>query len=199
MPKVSTNLTDKQLKFVHEYCSDMDRIRALREAGYTGTNKALGVRAAKLLKDPKIQKAIAEVGQPILERANLATERILHQLENFLFMDPADLFDEQGYLQCDLKELPPAVRQCIVSFEVDEQYDKETGELLSKRIKVKTADKVKALEMAMKYKKLFEEKKETNVNINFWDKLYESPEPQVSQLHQRMAEIENAQIIDAEE
>lgn len=183
-------LTDKQKKFVLEYASDMDRERAMREAGYTGTSRTLGVRAVKLLKNPRVKEAIAEVGQPIMERANLTTERILTQLHDLLFFDPAELFDEQGYLTRDLSELPPGVRQAIKSFEVEEQYDRE-GNLVGTRIKVSTVSKEKMLELAMRYKRLFEETSQTtNIQVNFWDQIYEQKVPMDDGLEHKLKAID---------
>lgn len=181
-------LTPKQQVFVSEYCSDGNGRRAVKEAGYKGSDATLSARVTKLLGDPRIQKAIAEVGNPRMERANLTTERILQQLHDFLNLDPAELFDEEGYLQCDMRQLPPHVRQCITGFEVEEFRDKEGN--VTKKIKVKTADKVKCLELAMKYKKLFTDTNVTNIHQNnFWEGFYNVTTVQPSPLEEKLRQI----------
>lgn len=182
------DLTNKQKTFVVEYATDMNGVRACKEAGYKGSDKVLSVRATKLLRNTEVKRAISIVGQARMERANLDSERVLKQLENFLFLDPAELFDNEGYLKCDLDKLPRPVRQAINSFEVDEIYDRQ-GNLMSKRIKVRPVDKLRCLEMAMKYNKLYEDKTEVNVQMNFWDKFWNHTQPQQTDTELKIKEL----------
>lgn len=172
-------LTDKQRIFVVEYAADLDKRRAIREAGYKGNDNVLRARANNLLADSKIKAALAEIGTKF-DAGMLTIENITKQLVRFLFRNLAEFVDNDGYLKCDLTNLPEDVQQCVESFETDNRYDKE-GNLDSQKIKVKFVSKIKALELAMKYKQMLSG--DVNVNVdarnqqfNFdWKQFYNAP------------------------
>jgi hypothetical protein len=183
-------LTEKQQLFVTEYVADMDRLRAVTEAGYKGNEVSLRVMANKLLKAPKIQAAIAEVGVPMLDAARLTAENILQQLARFLWCDLAIYLDDEGCLKVPLCKLPEDVRQCIEGWEIEDVFDKK-GNKIGTKTRVKPVSKAKALELAMKYRQLVTPNSVTNIQNNNtiqfdWSKFYDTP-PNV--IEERMTQI----------
>lgn len=189
MPSAFDVLTPKMQLFVTEYAADMNAFRAVQEAGYKGTKNALHVRANKLLLDPRIQKALAEVGT-ILDAKLLTVENLADQLARYNFVDPIEFVDEEGYLKCNLRDIPAGARQCIESWDIEETtrvIDKETGETETQRkIKVKLVPKSKAIELAMKWRNMLQPNQttinnNTQNNIFDWTKFYENPGPIIEQ------------------
>lgn len=81
MPR-TVGLTERMRKFVAEYRGEGDGARAARAAGYAGSDKAISVQVARLLKDPRIAEELErkrrEVEERRLERAAgwTTTERL---------------------------------------------------------------------------------------------------------------------------
>jgi hypothetical protein len=145
-------LSPRMQVFVMEYAADGNATRAAREAGYKGSN--LDSLACGLLKKAHVREALTEVMKPVLDGALLTVENIAQQLSNFLFRNLIPFLDDEGYLNCSLRELPESIQQAIESWEADSEYDPETGELTGQKIKVKLVSKAKALELAMKYRQM---------------------------------------------
>lgn len=180
-------LTDQQKVFVVEYVADLNATRAAREAGYTNPKSA----AAKLKKNRKVAAAIRAVGDQKLRTAELSSEAILEQLRNFLFRDIADFVDEDGYLKSNIKDLPPHARQCIDSWEHQDEFD-DDGKVCGQKIKVKLVSKQACLEMAMKYRNLLTG--DTTVN-NFigidWNKFYGVTPEDTQIIDAKLSELES--------
>ena len=186
---VLEQLTEKQQKFVVEYAADMDRIRAIKEAGYSGSDKTLSVRACKLLSDPKIQAALAEIGTK-LDAAMLTVDNLARQLARFIFRDFCDLVDDQGFLKVPLDQLPDDVRQCIDGVDTEYDYDRK-GNVTRKRVKLRFVGKIKAVELAMKWRQMLAPntlvQNNTQINLN-WQEFYQDPPKVVDERMQKALE-----------
>lgn len=184
MGKALEGLTEKQKVFVLEYAADLDRVRAVKEAGYTGHPN---VTAAKLLANPKIAAALAEIGTK-LDSAMLTVENLATQLARFVFRDVAAFVNEEGYLTCSLHQLPEEIRQCIEGWDVEREYNE--GELVGERIKVRLVPKIKAIELAMKWRNMLQPNQVSVQNtVNFdWSKFYDLPPSVVDQRLQKALE-----------
>jgi hypothetical protein len=163
----------------------MDRERAAKEAGYKSN---LAVQACRLLDNPKIQAALAEIGTKF-DQSMLSCELLIQQLFRFITFDPAELEDEDGFLKVSMRSIPPEVRQCIAGFdrETETYYDEDGTEHVKVKVKIRWIDKLKAVEHAMKWRQMLVPNS-TNVNIQNnvtfdWSKFYENP-PNV--IEQRM-------------
>lgn len=161
-------LSDKQAVFVMEYIGDLDATRAAKEAGYKQPQST----GSKLLRNDKVNRAIQEVVGPKLVATELNSENILKQLSNFLFRDIVDFVDDNGYLKCDIKAIPEEARQCIDSFETQDEWD-EDGNVCGQKVKVKLVGKGPMLELAMKYAKLVGSTTQVNVGVGLdWSQFY---------------------------
>ena len=59
--KDENKLTGKQMIFVAEYAVDFDQFRAIKAAGYKGSDSVLSVMANTLMRKPHVKKAIDAV------------------------------------------------------------------------------------------------------------------------------------------
>jgi hypothetical protein len=178
MPSALDALTEKEKLFVVEYAKSMDRLDAAARAGYQGSKNVLSTRASRILGSAKGKAALAEIGTKF-DTAMLSVDYLIEQLYNAIDRNILPFVDAEGYLKCDPASLPPAVQQCIEGFEVDNEYDRETGELTRQKIKLKFIPKIKAIELAMKFRQMLAPNtlvidQSTNVNFN-WNKFYEPP------------------------
>src|SRR5688572_2954590 len=78
-------LTIKQENFCNEYLIDLNGTRALIRAGFSENGAA--VEAHKLLRNPKIQKRIAELRASMEKGFNVTKERIIQELSRIVFFD----------------------------------------------------------------------------------------------------------------
>jgi phage terminase small subunit len=182
-------LTEKQRLFVVEYAINMDRMKAIEKAGYQGTKQSKHNRSQRLLSDPKVQAALAEMGTK-LDGAMLTVENLATQLSRAIYRNIAPYLDDQGYINCSIADLPEDIQQTIEGFDVENEYDFETGELKTQKVKLRFIPKIKALELAMKWRKMLQPDNQVNIQNNLncdLSKLYEEP-PKVNPVEQRIKE-----------
>jgi hypothetical protein len=180
-------LNPRQQLFVMEYCADLDGLRALKEAGYKGNPNGLRVQLHKLRSNPKIQRAIQEFGGGKLAAAELTIENLVRQLSYYCFMDFSEFWDDEGYLCKAPRDLPPHIRQCVQSFEVERRIIKSGDDetCIEERIKVHVVPKIKAQELAMKYLQMIQGGTQINIqnnnqtNLSFDWEAFSKPGPNV--------------------
>lgn len=148
-------LTDKQRRFVDEYCETLNATQSYIRAGYSPN--AARVSASQLLSRPNI-RAIVDASLAHRKAAREADiERIRRELEIIAYFDLADAVevDERGVLKVkDLASLPPEVRRAIgeIVQTTTERFEggKDGASLIEKvRTSVKGHSKTKALELLM--------------------------------------------------
>jgi hypothetical protein len=84
-PRAFGQLTAKQRSFVLEYMKSHSGVSAARAAGYQGNDQTLRAIAHENLTKPHIRKVVEELEAPALEKAGVATERVLEQLAAIAF------------------------------------------------------------------------------------------------------------------
>lgn len=148
MSKTEQGLTAQQETFALGLSKGLSQSEAYREA-YPRSRKwkadAVWSSASVLAKDPKVSARVASLREAIAEQTILKTAEILTEIRRLALFDIKDLFDTQGRLLSP-HEVAVDARRSIVAFDVD-----EFG-----RIKVKSADKLRALEIAARILGLFE-------------------------------------------
>lgn len=115
-------LTNNWQVFADAYVSDPNRnmAEAYKKAYPRCTNKKTAhTEASYLLKKPEIQQYIDRVTENANRRAEVTIERVLSEIANVAFLDPADVFDAEGALR-SIHDMPPRVRRCIQSIKVRE-------------------------------------------------------------------------------
>jgi hypothetical protein len=104
-------------RFAYEYLVDLNRVNALKRAGYRGSEGVLKGVGFRLMRDPKVREIIREAQRERLKRASLTQDKVLAELMRIGFLDPGELFDEQGRL-LHISMMPKDVRKAIASIEV---------------------------------------------------------------------------------
>ena len=118
-------LTDKQWRFVIEYCIDQNGTQAALRAGFAKNSAAS--QASSLLRKPNIVLAIRKEQEKIAKRTGFDADRVLNILADQVLADVADLYDDEGNIK-DIKEWPMAFRQGLVKkVTTNIEYEKVDG------------------------------------------------------------------------
>lgn len=132
---------DKWARFAREYVVDFNARAACIRAGYAASNSE--VQAHTLLRNPKVQVMIKEQIERAFRAQDLKVEAVLNEICKIAFMDPAEIFNEDGSMK-PIQSIPRHVRIAITSM-TPTRYGTS----------VKMESKMKALEMLGKYFKLW--------------------------------------------
>lgn len=146
-------LTPKQQRFVDEYLVDLNATQAAIRAGYSP--KTAGQIGERLLKKVEIQQALAKRMKAREQRTEVTQDRVVKELAKVAFGDPRNVmtWGPGGVKLKDSAELTDD-EAAFVS-EVSETTTEHGGSL-----KLKTNDKLKALELLGKHLGMFKEKVE---------------------------------------
>lgn len=132
-----SKLRPKQQAFVREYLLDLNASAAYRRAGYqTGNSDVCGPRLlghvgiqAEIQRALKAREARAEA------KAIVSQDRVLKEIAATAFLDPLDLFAEDGTL-LPLSKMPAEARRAIAGLEVEELWQgKGDAKILVGRLK----------------------------------------------------------------
>lgn len=154
-------LTEKQRRFVEEYLIDLNATQAYLRAGYSAKNENVaGVEAHKLLRNPKIDKAIQEAMDERSKRTEITADRVLKELAHIAFDDIKNYLefypdeDSKYGVRIDIKD----------SREIDTRNIAEVS-IGKDGFKFKTYCKDHALVNVGKHLGMFKDGNNTNVNI----------------------------------
>jgi hypothetical protein len=154
---MSDGHTRKRIKFAREYIVDFDPVLAAKRAGFP-TKEAFN-----LLKNGVVQSELRKAfNQSVLEKVTkldtiVATvERVVNEYECIAFFDPMSILDESGCIK-PMSKIPETSRRAIIGIEAE----KCKGGFLTK-VKVRIADKTKALDSLAKVLQMFTQKIEVD-------------------------------------
>jgi phage terminase small subunit len=157
---MAKGLTKKQEMFVAHYLVHLDGKKSAIAAGYSA--KSAECQASQLLQNPKVAQQIAKKHGKRLEKLEITADRILEEIAKIAFNDPRKFFNADGSPK-DITDLDDDSAACVAGFEAVELFDGSQGD--QKHVtglvkKLKLADKLKALELAGKHKKMWTDKVE---------------------------------------
>lgn len=146
-------LTPKQQRFVEEYLVDLNATQAAIRAGYSP--KTANEQGARLLANVSVQAAIQEAMKSREQRTEVTQDRVVKELAKIAFGDPRNVMS-WGPSGVKLKASTELTddEAAFVS-EVSETTTEHGGSL-----KLKTNDKLKALELLGRHIGMFKEKVE---------------------------------------
>ena len=164
--KAVNKLTPKQKRFCLEYIVDLNGKQAAIRAKYS--EKTAKEQACRLLTNVYIKAEVKKFMDKRADKLEITAERVLKELARLAYIDTNDLYDENGSLK-SINELHENVSRCISSIEVTEKAGaamiggKEGIRHISENLKkIKTYDKLRALDLLGKHLKLFgDESKDT--------------------------------------
>lgn len=153
-------LTDKQQRFCEEYLVDLNATQAAIRAGYSA--KSANVIGPENLVKPCIQKKISEMKKELSERTGITIDRILNGLASIAFNDIRKLFSNGSLVP--VEEWDDDTASAIAGLDVV-TVSKGEGEV-EYVAKVKTNDRLRALEKLYNHVTGTEDNPGATVNIN---------------------------------
>lgn len=150
------NLTDKQVKFCEEYLLDLNGTQAAIRAGYS-RNTAKEIASENLTK-PNIQEYITERQRELQEATGISQKRVLEEYAKVAFLDIRKLYTVDGALK-SIHDLDDDIAGALAGVETqDIKVSDPTSEeeiITGQTKKVKTYDKVKALDSLARHLGIF--------------------------------------------
>ena len=118
------HLSPQQERFVQEYLAETpyNATAAYIRAGYRATGQAARTAAARLLKQPAIQQAIADARARSASKFEITRERVLEEYAKLAFFDPRNFYNTDGSLKLPT-ELDDATAAALIGYEVDALVD----------------------------------------------------------------------------
>jgi phage terminase small subunit len=149
------DLSPKQRHFVEEYQRHSNGTRAAIAAGYS--ERSAASTASTLMRNPKVRAALGLALAKRSRRLNISAARIKQELARIAFFDMAEVVGPAGEV-LSLHEMPRHARRALSGIDVDEI--EQDGVTLGVVKKVRSWDKLKALELLGKTERLFVDKHE---------------------------------------
>lgn len=160
-------LTAKQARFVEEYLIDLNATQAAIRAGYS--KKTADKQGSQLLGKPSIAEAIAAARAKRSKRTEITQDRVLAELAKVGFSDIRKLLTPTGNL-IGPNEWDDDTAGAVASIEivtrpggVDESGEREVEHVA----KIRTWDKLSALDKLAKHVGLYDEGLSVTVNVPF--------------------------------
>lgn len=201
----SKQLTDKERVFVDQYLVDMDVKNAAIRSGYSA--KSAATIGWQILARPRVKKAIGHALLEMRVETRLNIDDILEQLQFILFRNVHQFVNMETGEALGMHQLSPEAAACVDGFEqeINEWFDESGKKRKSIKNKLKLVGKAGALDMAMKYRGLFNkdnEQKQTHVTLNFADLLkppvIDSSDPVVKAMENLEETAQNKLTIEVE-
>lgn len=144
-------LTAKQIKFCNEYLISLNATQAAINAGYSSrTAKSI---ANENLTKPDIIEFLNQLRKEIVDVTGTTPERIQKEYDRIAFFDPKFLFNENGTFK-NIHEMDEDTVRGIAYIEIIEIKNKK-GEVIGVVKKIKTCNKLSALDSLAKIHSMF--------------------------------------------
>ncbi len=154
-------MTPRQAIFYGEYIKDSNGTRAAIAAGYP--ERSAHVASARMLRNAQVSAAIAAWRERQCEKLEITAERVLQELMKLATFDPGRLYDKDG-VRIPVHLLDDVTRAAVagVEDETRETAGEKRGDgtapvTITRKQRIKMADKGPNLERLGKYLKLFGE------------------------------------------
>lgn len=167
-------LTEKQENYCRNYvvCGNQSAAYRIAYDADSMNSNTVAVEACKLHADPNISIRIKELQQDVWERNKIVIDELIHSLAGMVRFDPATFYEDNGSFR-SIHNMPLETRQMITEMTVFEEFipDGAGGrELIGYTKKVKSIDKLAAIEKLMKhlggYEKDNKQKSVIGINIS---------------------------------
>lgn len=153
-------MTPKQALFYGEYIKDRNGKRAAMAIGVP--EKSAAVWAARTLTNDNVRAAVDEWMERQKQKAEITAERVIAELTKLATYDPGNLYYPDGRrIPVHLLDDVTRAAVAVVEDETQESYDlKGTRTMVTKKQRVKMAEKGQNLERLGRYFKLFTDRVE---------------------------------------
>lgn len=141
-PVLVPELTDKQRRFVEEYCADLNATQAAIRAGYS--KKSAESIGHENLSKPEIARAITDFQAKVRARAEITVDDLVREMAKLAFMNVADYhrIQENGEPAVDLSGCTRDQLAAVTELEVHTYTDGRGEDARDvKKVRFKLADK----------------------------------------------------------
>lgn len=165
-------LDERERVFVREYLIHQNAERAGLAAGYAKTTSATiafgwATKADGPASKPHVYQAIRKVLDAKMRKLDITSERILEEIARVAFFNPLDVTTPNGKMrELDLSKLTDDQAAAIAEIWTEGAGKKRSG-------RIKTWNKLEALNMLAKYRNLFALDAPVTVNVNANVSLYD--------------------------
>lgn len=159
-------LTDKQQRFVEEYCVDWNATQAAIRAGYS--EHSAFQTGAENLKKPKVAAAIEERKQALNSAAEISSEKTLREVAALAFSDMSDYVTirDDGQVILDFANLPPDALKCVRKIKQEVILTGDPNDAMPiQKTEFELYDKRGPLDMLMKHFGQYEADNTRDVNV----------------------------------
>lgn len=144
-------LNSKQMRFVEEYCVDMNATQAALRSGYS--QKTAYSQGQRLLKHAEVAAAIDKKREALTEKTDDLALQAVRELARIGLVDPRNLFDSDGN-PLPITALDDATAAAIQGIDVVTTGNADTG--VGVITKIRFCDKNSALDKILKHLGLYE-------------------------------------------
>lgn len=154
--------SEKHKRFCEEYLIDLNGAQAAIRAGYSEDRSR--ITASELLDREDVQAYLKKRQQEIQEVTGITQKRVLEEYAKIAFIDIRKFYTVDGALK-GIRELDDDAAGALASVE---SYEEKTGEedveAFGTTRKIKTYDKVKALDSLARHLGMFTDKMDVNLS-----------------------------------
>jgi len=168
LDELQEELNDKQQAFCRNYVVNYNGTQAATKAGYSA-NTARSL-ASQLLTKLNIKEFVNLLKLQQRDRLEVSADKVVKEFAKIAFQDPRDIFEEQADGSLKMKSFEDMEYPEVISEVVIEELKDREGELYGYLKKIKTSDKLAALNGLAKHYALYT----TNVDITSGGKPIES-------------------------
>lgn len=169
--KPGSGMTEQQEAFALECIRLGNPARAYRKVYEAGkmSQPTVWKEAYKLLDDEKIASRVQHYQEVADRAADVTVEKIARELARIAFFDPRDLFDDDGN-PLPISDLSEDTARVLAGLDVEDLFDRDED---GRRLKVgtvkkyKIANKLTALEVLAKWKRMLVDRVETGAPGDF--------------------------------
>jgi phage terminase small subunit len=153
-------MSQRLLKAIDGYISGKTKQQAMLDAGYSETT-AHGKHSAIFGRED-VKAEIARRQKMVATRTDINLERLNNILVSIAEANPGELIttDEAGNMFVDYSKLTPQMKKVISGFTVDDMTEGRAGEDQQRfrRLKLQFVDRLRAIEMLIRFNGLSKEK-----------------------------------------
>lgn len=162
-------MNDREERAVNYFFQGMDKKEALRKAGY----KYSAERPSEIFGRPEVKAEVEKRMKEMVQRANITEDWIVEKLVTIVNANVGEVVKVvDGKLTVDYSLLSEDTRNSISDVSVEEyKSGRGAGAIPVTKVKIKMDDKLRALEMLMRYMGMFKDKVEVSMEASVIDKL----------------------------
>lgn len=152
--------SEREAHFVQAYIANGENAtQAYLEAHHGVTNNTAAVEGHRILKQPKIQKAIEKARAELRARFALTTDRVVEEQARILYFQPKRLLDVKTGKALPLHKVDDATAAALSVVEITETEVRGKGKdkvVVHRKMRHRPYNKVSALNMANKILRIYD-------------------------------------------